>query len=548
MARVLIVDDERLIHDLIKGMLRDLGHVLAGEAFSGPESVEKVRDQKPDIVLMDINMSGAYDGLKAGRIIQEESNIPVVYISADSPDTAIKKVIQSGAYGFIVKPFNKNQLETILQIALSRGNAEQRLKKIIKKNQDEMEKEIAIRYMMNKINHVLDPYDHLKELLEFVGSTVKLDGTVLYRFHEPDNERPYVEKILDTSHSAGKLPEKLEVKDNWLNNIRKSAVVKSFTFLPKADQENIKKGGISIILIKPVMIDNVFYGFLGYYFTKRKPFDIELRNFLNIVTETVSIVLKRHHNLEHIRIMEEEKKIHENMLLRSEQMAALGQLSSAITHEIRQPLQSIKVLTESVIFWDKENKKMKYEDMLENFRKISSRVDRIDKIIQNMRLMAQSPEKIEIKTVDLNRIVSDTIELFGQKIKNNGIDLKLSLDPSLPEFLFSDIQLQQFLINLVTNSINALNTIEKADKFIRIKTSNAKDHIMLTVADNGPGIPDNIKDRIFTPFFTTNTRSEGTGMGLYIVKNILKFYNSEIDVSNDAKGGAVFTVKLNIKR
>ena len=548
MAHVMIVDDERLIHDLLRSMLKDLGHVLSGEAFSGPEAVDLLKKNNTDIVLMDINMSGEYDGLKAGRIIQEEKGIPVIYISADSPDTAIKKVIQSGAYGFIIKPFDKNQLEIILQIALSRGKAEQRLKKIILKNQEEMEKEIAIRYIMNKINHVLDPYDNLRELLDFVGATVKIDGIVLYRYQGQEKERSYIEKIVDTSHAPVKMPDRLDIKEKWLEDIKKTAVVKDFSFLPAKEQERIRKADINIVLTMPIMIEKEFFGMILYYFNKLKPFDIELRNFLNIVTETVSMVLKRHTDLGQIRIMEEEKKIHENMLLRSEQMAALGQLTSAITHEIRQPLQSIKVLTESVIFWDKENKRMKYEDMLENFQKVSSRVDRIDKIIQNMRLMAQSPEKIEIKMVDLNRIITDTAEMFSQKMKNHGIWLSLELDPSIPEFLFSDIQLQQVIVNLISNAITALNSVKQKDKNVLIRTRHGLDHILIEVSDNGPGIDAKIQDRIFSPFFTTNEKSEGTGMGLYIVRNILKFYNSDIQAGNNRDGGAVFSVKINIKR
>lgn len=551
MARVFLVDDERLIHDLLQPMITSLGYELAGEAFSGPDAMDLINELKPDIVLMDINMPGDFDGLKAGKMIQDNLNIPVVYISGDPADIAIKKVIRTGAYGFITKPFDKNQLDVVLQIALSRGKVENRLKRTIKKHQEEMEKEIIFRYVMNKVNHDLDPYENLYDLLSFISSMLKMDGIFLYKFSMPSQGWPVMRKIAAVENKKDYFPEKMAlmyVSEEQLPMLKRTFMLRNFGFLTKDHQETIRKMGIKNLLVMPVFVDGNYFGLIGYYYNKRKPFGMELRNFLKTITETVSLVLKRHENLEHIRKMEEEKKINEKMLLRAEQLASLGQLTTAITHEIRQPLQSIKVLTDSVIFWDKENKKMNYADMLENFTKISSRVDRIDKIIKNMRLMAQAPDKIEIKTVNLNQSINETMEMFGQKLKNNRITLKLSLDPSVPSFLFSEVQLQQVLVNLMSNAVNALNQSKKDDKTIKIQTHFSKSGVTLTVADNGPGINDNNKNKIFQPFFTTQTKSEGTGMGLYIVSNILKYYNSQIEVTDNKGGGAVFKVTFKIPR
>ena len=136
--------------------------------------------------------------------------------------------------------------------------------------------------------------------------------------------------------------------------------------------------------------------------------------------------------------------------------------------------------------------------------------------------MINSPDKIETKPININTTIEDLLKFFNQKASNHFINISLELDTDIKEIIFSERQFQQVIINLLENAINALDKIEKNDKIIKIITKEEEDHIIISVIDNGTGISEEIKGRIFEPFFTTGTDKDSMGMGLYVVKNILK--------------------------
>jgi C4-dicarboxylate-specific signal transduction histidine kinase len=125
--------------------------------------------------------------------------------------------------------------------------------------------------------------------------------------------------------------------------------------------------------------------------------------------------------------------------------------------------------------------------------------------------------------------------------------LNLELDDKIELIEFSDIHLQQILINLILNAIDALDRTEHAWKQIRIKTRKEKGDIILSISDNGPGVPEENREKIFNPFFTTHENSENMGLGLFIVSMILKTYNSKIILSENEFGGATFTMRISKK-
>jgi C4-dicarboxylate-specific signal transduction histidine kinase len=241
----------------------------------------------------------------------------------------------------------------------------------------------------------------------------------------------------------------------------------------------------------------------------------------------------------------EELIIKEKQLNQSEKLANLGKLTSAIAHEIRQPLNSIKILTDGVLFWNREKQKTSYEEMIENFEDISKFVNKIDGIIKNLKLMINSPEKIETGLFNVNNIIKDVLNLYGQKLKDHSIIVVESFDENIDEFTLSEQQFQQVIINLVENAIHALGKVDKKDKKISIETKELTNKIIIRISDNGTGISNENKSKIFEPFFTTRQDIESMGMGLFVVKNILKTINSNIIVKDNNEGSAIFEIELN---
>ncbi len=238
-------------------------------------------------------------------------------------------------------------------------------------------------------------------------------------------------------------------------------------------------------------------------------------------------------------------RIKDIMLLRSERLSSLGQLSSAIAHEIRQPLNNIKLISEGFLFWKEENLDISGDDIYKGLSDISRNIERMDKTLKTMMNMVRAPEKIESRPVIINQVVRDTAALMDQKIKDSGIELRLDLDRKMKEIEISDVQIQQVLINIISNAVKILSDCGLKEKFILIETEDLKEKIVIQISDNGPGVPEENREKIFNPFFSTRQSSEDMGLGLYVVNTIIKSYNSEVFVRGNEWGGATFVIRLN---
>ncbi len=235
----------------------------------------------------------------------------------------------------------------------------------------------------------------------------------------------------------------------------------------------------------------------------------------------------------------------DQMLLRSERLSSLGQLSSAIAHEIRQPLNNIRLIAEGFLFWKDEKIDISFDDIFKGLSDISRNVDRMDKTLKTMMNMVRAPERIESKPVLINQVIRDTLSLLDQQIKDHGIDLRLELDEEMEKIDLSEVQIQQVFINIISNAVEILKDYGRKEKIIRIETSDLKEKIVISIGDNGPGVPAENRGKIFNPFFSTYHSGENAGLGLYIVHTIIKSYNSEIFIKDNEMGGATFVIELN---
>lgn len=129
MHRILIVDDEATVIDIVKKYLMNMGNEIVGTAVSGNEAVEKARQLKPDLILMDISMPGKIDGITAAEIIKTELNIPVIFVSGYTDEETIDRVKQVDPLGFIVKPVQYTEFKVAIEMALYKNEVEQKLRK-----------------------------------------------------------------------------------------------------------------------------------------------------------------------------------------------------------------------------------------------------------------------------------------------------------------------------------------------------------------------------------------------------------------------------------
>ncbi|MBW1783621.1 MAG: PAS domain S-box protein [Deltaproteobacteria bacterium] len=240
----------------------------------------------------------------------------------------------------------------------------------------------------------------------------------------------------------------------------------------------------------------------------------------------------------------------QHQLMRSERLSATGQLAATIAHEINSPLQGITSLLSSIERTHNQDEKLL--DKLDLIKRgfISIR-DTVKKLLDLNR-----PGKEDKQSTNINQIIEDTIGLLKGYLKNNDIQIIPNLSSTVPNMTASPQQLGQVLMNLISNAIEAMaGTSRSKDGWKPGQDSNGKitvtsnfinEHIIINVADTGPGISSEDMEHIFDPFYTRK-KEMGMGIGLSLCYGIINDHRGTIAAENSPEGGAVFTIRLPIK-
>lgn len=233
----------------------------------------------------------------------------------------------------------------------------------------------------------------------------------------------------------------------------------------------------------------------------------------------------------------DQKKIEEQMM-RTEKLAAVGQLSMGVAHEINNPLSGmlncVRTLSEE---GENETLRERYLDLLEKGLK------RIESVVKQL-LGFSKEQKFEFAPYNIDDLVMDTLRLIEHKIEKENIKLHLSLDCKTRKYLLPVNHLQQVVLNIVINAIQAM----PQGGNLTLKSYENKKHSFVEISDTGDGIPRENLKRIFDPFFTTKDVGMGTGLGLYLSYGIIKRIGGDIEVESEAGRGSTFRLIIPHKR
>jgi signal transduction histidine kinase len=274
-------------------------------------------------------------------------------------------------------------------------------------------------------------------------------------------------------------------------------------------------------------------GVVEVIYTKEKPnidegpFLREERNLIDTIARQIALVVEQ-------KEAEESRLKLQDQIRHTDRLATIGQLAAGVAHELNEPLGNILGFAQLI------KKCQELPDIAS--KDVDGIVDaslNAREVIKKLLLFArQAPSKKE--KVNLNQIIMDGLYFFEARCAKEGIKLVRLLSPDLPEINGDQAQLNQVLVNLVVNAIQAMPHGGK----LTIKTSAINDNVYLVVEDTGIGMTEDVIKKIFIPFFTTKDINEGTGLGLSVVHGIITSHKGMIRVQSSINKGTRFEIKL----
>lgn len=222
-------------------------------------------------------------------------------------------------------------------------------------------------------------------------------------------------------------------------------------------------------------------------------------------------------------------------IVQTEKMAALGVLAAGVGHELNNPLMGILNYIEYAQSHSKD------ERINQILGKALVAVGRIDHIVSNIMTYAHTNE-VKLQPLEVRKVIEDVTELTATDLRHAGISLEVHHGESLPMIFANASEIYQCVLNLVLNARDAL--LESDSKLMTIDSFREGKFVVINISDSGPGIPADIMEKIFDPFYTTKPTGKGTGLGLSVSRNLVEKQGGTLTVSNLDTGGASFQIRL----
>lgn len=257
------------------------------------------------------------------------------------------------------------------------------------------------------------------------------------------------------------------------------------------------------------------------------PFLKEEQSLLDTIAKQIGIIIED-------KKSEEEKRLLQNQLLHADRLATIGELAAGVAHELNEPLANILGFAQLI----KDNSRLPDESGKDMEKIIKASIHAREIVKKLLYFSRQMPSSLE-KT-NINKIISDSIYFLEARCKKEGILLDLNLRENLPDIAVDPAQINQAVVNLVVNSIQAV----REGGEIRINTGIEDNMVFFTIEDNGIGMSEEIQKQIFIPFFTTKEIGQGTGLGLAVVHGIVQANKGEIEVFSTPGDGTKFILRF----
>lgn len=524
-VRIMVVDDEPGITRLCERLLQRAEYEVI--SFTDPAvALARLEQERIDLLLVDIRMPeiSGFDLIAHAHQQQPDAAI-LVMTGFGTVETAIQ-ALRQGVDGLLLKPFeNGAELVQTVQLALS---------------DSQRKRDFARMQALRPLFDITETFlvetrpERLVELiLNAARGHLRCENAGFYQF-DPDR------KTLDLVAGMGKtLPGEKSDPDGGMvgrSDAQSRPLWVNANGPGEADlQLALGELGLSSALTAPMSRINV-HGvlFAGRDLEKPAFREVEWEMFLLLVRQaTVAMENARLYEelREYVRRVEESQQA----LVRAEKMAAAGRLTASIAHEINNPLQAVQnclhLATRSELT---EKKQREYIDLANH------ELDRLMTTVQRM-MDFYRPGAVEMRQVDVAAIWRHVITLLDPQLQSRRIRVNTGFSSKLPLILAVGNQLEQVFLNLLLNAYDAM----PAGGEVRVSARPVRDVVEILVHDTGPGVPEDIRGRIFEPF--VSTKDSGTGLGLSVSYGIVAAHGGSLDLVPDRGPGACFRVILPVK-
>lgn len=536
---ILIVDDDRIIREeLEKELKRNFFETLL--APDGKTAQRILAREEIDILLLDVKLPDM-NGLEILKSAKKENQVcEVIVITGFGTHDIAVQALKSGAIDYIEKPFDMNDLSTAL------GRAQESLAK--KKNLSDNKNTLLV------IDDDAETAKRLQKVFESNGYNA------LVAFSGKEGLKIIEKKKIDVLISD------INMDDMDGNEVLRRAKelyqdIEGIMITGFKDQEmaiqSLRSGAIDYIT-KPINIEELLFSIQKAVERIRLQRN---RLYRDRETKITSKIITRMNEELEKKIDERTRELTETQtrLFQTSKLAILGEMAAGLAHEINQPLAGIMLTVENLRKLKEVGKLTDkgFQTKLDDLKNLSRRIDRT---IKHMRTFARQDE-VKFEEMNINEAIESVLDLLlGQQLRLHEIEVIKNLSQELPMIIGEPYQIEQVIVNLISNARDAMDKKEKQilegrlsvsgyKKILKIITSYNMDDKTVETAfvDNGTGMPKKVVEKIFVPFITTKDVTEGCGLGMSISYGIIKNHQGTINVESKEGKGTTIKVILPVK-
>lgn len=497
--RILIVEDEILVARDLQQQLKALGYTIVGIAATGERALALVAETQPQLVLMDIRLQGALDGIATAEQIRQRYALPIVYLTAHADTATVQRARVTEPFGYILKPFEERELHTIVEMALYKHEAERKLRA--------SERRFATT---------------LRSIGDAVIATDE-QGLITYM-------NPTAEALTAWSFA--------EAQGQPLHTI--------FCIINETTRQPVENP-VSRVLQEGVTIGLANHTLLLARDGQEVPIDDSAAPIFDDHGNCTGVVLV-FRDITERQQAEAKVRASEERVRQAHKMEAIGQLAAGIAHDFNNLLTVINGYS-SIL--------NAAQELPNNWQKYVQRILTAGKRAEALtrQLLAFSRRQmLQPRVLNLNQIVLD-IEQMLSRLLGEHIQILTKLDPALALVRADPGQIEQVILNLAVNARDAMpnggvitlqttNVHLTADQAPLFPDLPPGSYTCLMVQDTGIGMDEQVRSHIFEPFFTTKERDKGTGLGLATVYGIIKQSEGHITAQSEVGQGATFMIYL----